>query len=404
MKKRLVSLMIAALLPAMLFTGPAFAAETYSDTLPTGQQVSDWAMAEVEKADELGLIPNSFYREDLREPTTREEFARLAVLLYEQVTQQEAEPVSPNPFTDTDDTDVLKAYALGITDGTSDTTFSPDEPVTREQCATMLYRAIGKMVPEGTEISIDEASPFPDQALISGWALDGTEYLSGLGVIRGDEHGNFMPRPVTEDEKLACYGMTTREAAIVMALRTYNVLQPIVSDAPLEIVYLCSTFMIQWCQDIVTELQSLERKLNFNLTYNSSSNDNEQFVELVEIYCSQCVDGFILNAREGIQERILEIAQEAGIPILFESTRIHGDNNIPLTSGVELDAYNCGAGCAKWVAENHQDYGFDYSDQSKLGFIAVTYSGITSFVIRANGATETFQSYSRMPITMWPIF
>jgi hypothetical protein len=33
----------------MLFTGPALAAETYSDTLPTGPQVSDWAMAEVYK-------------------------------------------------------------------------------------------------------------------------------------------------------------------------------------------------------------------------------------------------------------------------------------------------------------------------------------------------------------------
>ena len=393
MKKRFVSLITAAVLLAALYSGPALAVGAYPGTLPTGQQVSDWALTEVEKADELGLIPNSFYREDLREPTTREEFAALAVLLYEQVTQQEVSPFSPNPFTDTDNADVLKAYALGITNGTTDTTFSPDAPVTREQCAAMLYRAIGQIVPEGTEISMDEVSPFPDQAMLSDWALDGARYLSGLGVIRGDEHGNFMPRPVTEDEARSGYGMTTREAAVVMGLRTYNVFQPIVSDDPPEIVYLCSSFLIQWCQDIAAELENLEQKLNFNLTCNSSSNDNERFVELVEIYSSQCVDGFILNATEDINNRLLEIAREAGIPVLFESSRIEDENNMPLTSGVELNAYDCGAGCSAWVAENHQDYGFDYSDQSKLGFITVTYSRFASLVTRAYGATETFQAY-----------
>ena len=37
---------------------------------------------------------------------------------------------------------VVEAYGYGIADGTSDTTFSPDQPVTRGEFAKMLYRAL----------------------------------------------------------------------------------------------------------------------------------------------------------------------------------------------------------------------------------------------------------------------
>ena len=60
----------------------------------------------------------------MTKPITREEFAELAVLLYEKVTDK-SETVSPNPFTDTTNPQILKAYKLGITAGTSQTTFSP---------------------------------------------------------------------------------------------------------------------------------------------------------------------------------------------------------------------------------------------------------------------------------------
>ena len=37
---------------------------------------------------------------------------------------------------------VVEAYSYGIAEGTSDTTFSPDQPVTRGEFAKMLYRAL----------------------------------------------------------------------------------------------------------------------------------------------------------------------------------------------------------------------------------------------------------------------
>jgi hypothetical protein len=40
---------------------------------------------------------------------------------------------------------VVKAYGWGIAEGTSETTFSPDQPVTRGEFAKMLYRAISRI-------------------------------------------------------------------------------------------------------------------------------------------------------------------------------------------------------------------------------------------------------------------
>ena len=40
---------------------------------------------------------------------------------------------------------VIEAYGLGIAEGTSDTTFSPDQPVTRGEFAKMLYRALSRL-------------------------------------------------------------------------------------------------------------------------------------------------------------------------------------------------------------------------------------------------------------------
>ena len=83
----------------------------------------------------------------MRISITREEFAELAVQLYEKSTGKAILVTKANPFTDTTSQQILKAYQAGITAGTFETTFSPDTLISREQCATMLYRAIKAIAP-----------------------------------------------------------------------------------------------------------------------------------------------------------------------------------------------------------------------------------------------------------------
>ncbi|MGI5839851.1 MAG: S-layer homology domain-containing protein [bacterium] len=182
---------------------------------------SAWASGDMERAEVLGLIPASIKQADLTKPITREEFCEIALLLYEKSTGSSPAPAPVNPFTDTTNPQILKAYALGITGGTSVTTFSPRVPITREQCATMLFRAI-KAINPGGDYSIAGIPDFPDQKDISDFAVAGTKYMSKLGIVKGGAGGNFMPKATTTAQQAANYGMATREAAIIMSLRTYD--------------------------------------------------------------------------------------------------------------------------------------------------------------------------------------
>lgn len=207
------------------------------------EKASTWAEAELQAAYANDLIPDILIGADMTQPITREEFAELTVRLCEKTIENNIMPASPNPFTDTANPQILKAYNLGITTGTSKTTFSPRELINREQCATMLFRAIKAIAPNA-DYNISGVKDFPDQKDISSWAVEGTKYMFKLGIIKGDSNGNFMPKAVTPSQEAVKYGMATREAAILMTVRTFdklpeiktNTSAPIVTPTPSPIV------------------------------------------------------------------------------------------------------------------------------------------------------------------------
>jgi hypothetical protein len=85
----------------------------------------------------------------------------------------------------------------------------------------MLFRAIKAIVPGG-DYSVAGVADFPDQKDISSYAVEATKYMSKLGIIKGDERGYFMPKAATTAQEAAGYGTATREAAILMSVRTYD--------------------------------------------------------------------------------------------------------------------------------------------------------------------------------------
>ena len=76
--------------------------------------------------------------------------------------------------------DAIKwAAEAGIVKGTSDTTFSPEKSITREQIATILYRIVGEPPVE------DKLAGFEDGAKVSGYAKDAMSWAVEYGVITG---------------------------------------------------------------------------------------------------------------------------------------------------------------------------------------------------------------------------
>lgn len=198
----------------------------YSNIVSAGVQASEWAKGELQGAFDNDLVPDILKGKDLTKPITREEFAELAVLLYEKASGKTAVPVSPNPLNDTNNPQILKAYALGITKGTktgtSNIPFEPNTLISREQVAAMLFRTIKLIDPDG-DYSIASVKDFPDQKNISSYALEACKYMSKMGIVKGDAQGYFWPRALTTVDQAKGFGMATREAAIIMSNRTYNV-------------------------------------------------------------------------------------------------------------------------------------------------------------------------------------
>ena len=192
---------------------------------------SEWAKSEIEEAAALGLIPDRLKGADLTAPITRAEFAAVSVKCYEALTDMKAEPYAPNPFTDTTDAEVLKAYNIDVTNGTSPTGFSPEELLNREQAATMLTRLYKKIAIDGWTLETDgnyagtfrgmfeTPAPFADDKNISGWAKDSVYFMRAKGVIDGVGGNKFAPRATTESEEATGYAQATREQAILIAKR-----------------------------------------------------------------------------------------------------------------------------------------------------------------------------------------
>jgi hypothetical protein len=188
---------------------------------------SDWATGEIEKAAELGLIPDSLQGQDLTKPITRAEFAAVSVKVYENLSGTAAIPAVNNPFTDTTDVEVLKAYNVGITTGTAADKFSPNELLNREQAATMLTRVFKKVSLAGWTIQTDaqftlpyeKPAAFADDAKISDWAKDSVYFMAAHSIINGVGNNNFAPRATTAAEEAQNYASATREQALAIAVR-----------------------------------------------------------------------------------------------------------------------------------------------------------------------------------------
>ncbi|MBQ7093943.1 MAG: C-type lectin domain-containing protein, partial [Clostridia bacterium] len=81
-----------------------------------GSEISGWAEKEIETAYDKQLIPEALVGKDLTQPITRAEFAAVSVKAYEAIADVKAKaPAIENPFSDTEDEEVLKAYEIGIT-------------------------------------------------------------------------------------------------------------------------------------------------------------------------------------------------------------------------------------------------------------------------------------------------
>ena len=96
---------------------------------------------------------------------------------------------------------VEAAADAGIVQGVSDTEFDPEANITREQMATMLYRAI---LSKGGKLDGSASTAFTDAANISDYAVTPINALVKAGVVQGRDDGSFGPQDLANRAEAAC--------------------------------------------------------------------------------------------------------------------------------------------------------------------------------------------------------
>lgn len=183
--------------------------DTAIDETGDFSDASDWAQPEIQEAYDLNLTTDTILK-NFDQSITRQEFCEIAVKLYEALSGKKALTAIVNPFTDTTNANVLKAYELGIIKGTSDTTFSPNSPINRQEICVMIYRTLKANDP-ALDMNTSGVSAFTDQSSIASWAIDAVKYANKNSIMKGTGGGNISP-----------LSNTSREQAIVLLKRTYE--------------------------------------------------------------------------------------------------------------------------------------------------------------------------------------
>jgi hypothetical protein len=218
-------LLVAVILIGLL---PTYASAVEQDTW---SNANSYMVNELREAQTRGLIPDCIIGTDFTQAITRAEFATVIVLMCEAYTGVSTEPFNGNPFTDTDDPVIFKAYSLGIMQGFDDgeggTFFSPDAILDRETMVLMFFRAIQLIAPLA-DYHVAEAPYIPDWESISDYAQESVKYMYSQKIICGGSGGVFMPRPVDAQAE-SDYGIATREQCVAVASRIYKILPEIQS-------------------------------------------------------------------------------------------------------------------------------------------------------------------------------
>lgn len=174
--------------------------ELYPGTFTLAQRstakTSTWAQSGVNLALNDNLLDSGLLGNDYTKPISRLQFCSVAVRLAETLTGKSITPAAANTFTDTTNAYVLKAYAAGITAGTSPTTFSPNDTLNRQQMAVFLRNAL-RYVEKNSDYRYtsytSQLSKYKDSWQIASWAKDSMAFMNALGLINGTSSTTLSP-------------------------------------------------------------------------------------------------------------------------------------------------------------------------------------------------------------------
>ncbi|WP_152393482.1 S-layer homology domain-containing protein [Paenibacillus guangzhouensis] len=173
--------------------------QLYSDA----KSISPWAAEAIREASRNHFVSGSEGQFNPQATVTRAEFAKmLALVLGLEPTSDQAIAFKDVKITDWFYPYVNAAYQAGFIKGDGNQ-FRPNDKLTREQMAVILYKSLGLQ-------AADQSVALQDLAQVSTWAKAEVQAVIAHGVITG-ANNRFEPA-----------GQVTREMATVVAMRSYQ--------------------------------------------------------------------------------------------------------------------------------------------------------------------------------------
>lgn len=209
MKKiiRILSLVLVVAMTASLFMIPSYADKTgkKTDAMPfTDVTEENWYYTYVEYVYQNGMFSGT--SDTTFEPLT-EMTRAMFVRLFANLDSVDLTKYTETKFTDVDmsawyGSAVAWAEANKVVNGTSETTFEPDQNITREQMCVLLvnYAAYA-----GIDLTLDtpKDTAFTDADEVSSWAKDAVIICAAAGIINGKGDGRFDPQGTATRSEVA---------------------------------------------------------------------------------------------------------------------------------------------------------------------------------------------------------
>lgn len=274
-KKRIIFISTLSILSiiACVSLCAGFANENNSNVLKTQDteklfsdvKKTDWFYSDINYVNEKGLMQgtcDALFAPD--NPTTR---GMLVTILW----RLDGEPVEKgNSFSDVkSDTyyhdAVVWASKCGIVNGYSDTVFSPDDNITREQLASILYRYAEYKNYDTTKKS--ELNKYADKNQISDYALSAMQWANGNGIITG-----------TYDETLSPQGYALRCQIAAILKRFCTQIMPTDSDSGIDDTWITEQTETEQPSNKDSETKKEDRNnhaVNNNFTDKTSNDSTE---------------------------------------------------------------------------------------------------------------------------------
>ena len=202
--KKLTALFLALVMVLALSTG----------ILAAGPKYSSWfkdSYADMQHS-EYAIIPSSLANADLTKTITRGEMSEIAVIAFELATGNKIDELERTDyFTDTTDTNILKAYEYGIVSGYPDGTFLPNKPLTRQEFFKIIQNFCKAAAYSANYTDAKQLNSFADSGLVDSWAREAAQLCVENSFVTGTKTGSSY--------YLYPNSVTTRQEALAMFLR-----------------------------------------------------------------------------------------------------------------------------------------------------------------------------------------